>query len=131
MLINFYDLPSETYVDQMGMLGALFYISIAQTTSNVFYALLTLHLERSLLMREFHEGLYGLFAYYMSLFFIELPLMIMVPLVISFIMYFGIGLTISVGGFFKFFFTLFNVNCCAQAYGILISSLFTRAETAL
>jgi ABC-type transport system involved in multi-copper enzyme maturation permease subunit len=60
-----------------------------------------------------------------------LPAIIITPVLTAIIVYFGIGLTVTVGKFFMFTFILFLTCFVAVAIGTFISSIFKRAETAV
>ncbi len=54
-------------------------------------------------LREQANDMYGVGAHYTAKIIIETPVLLMIPMVFSLIVYFGIGLTITAGQFFLFY----------------------------
>ena len=51
--------------------------------------------ERPVFLREQAGDMYSVTAYYASKIFVDLPIFIIIPLLVSLITYFGIGFTLS------------------------------------
>jgi ABC-type multidrug transport system permease subunit len=69
--------------------------------------------------------------YYFGKVLAEVHIYVGLPMIISLILYFGIGLTVTTEKFFAFYFAIFCIIQCASSLGYLLSSMFARAETAL
>ena len=74
--------------------------------------------------------MYSVTAYYASKIFVDLPIFIIIPLLVSLITYFGIGFTLSWVQYLKFVVSLSFEIQCATAYGYLISCSIQDPSTA-
>ena len=75
--------------------------------------------------------MYSVSSYYTAKVMMETPILIVIPLLYTLIIYFGIGLTVNVENFFYFFFILTLVVFSSAPFGYLLSSLFSEMETAV
>lgn len=75
--------------------------------------------------------MYSVGSYYLAKIVIESPILALTPMIFSIIIYFKIGLIITAGHFFLFYFVTFLLTQCAASFGYFISSLFNKAETAV
>jgi len=57
--------------------------------------LLTFNTERTIIVREQANQLYGIIPYYWARSLVETPLFLFLPMLYSLIIYFGVGLSIS------------------------------------
>jgi ABC-type multidrug transport system permease subunit len=71
--------------------------------------------------------MYSIYSYFFSKFLIEIPHLIISPLIFSLIVYFGVGLTITSGQFWMFFFILIMVVFDAHSYGYFLSAMFDNS----
>lgn len=62
---------------------------------------------------------------------VEFPLLAVIPMVTTLIIYFKIGLTITAGQFWYFYFIHFLLVQCGASLGYFISCLFEHEETAV
>lgn len=74
--------------------------------------------------------MYSVGAYYLAKIAIEIPVMLLTPMLYSVIVYFGIGTTITASQFFLFYCTLVLIVQASASFGYFLSSLFHKAETA-
>lgn len=131
MLLTFYDLESNTYTSQMGLIGAIFYLTNNTVYQNIMQTIMVFQSERQLFKREQDDKVYKVLPYFLSKIIIEIPITLIMPAIISIILYFGIGLTITAGNFFNFYMTLAVLYFCASSYGYFLASIFNRIETAV
>lgn len=68
--------------------------------------------------------MYSILSYFFSKFLIELPHLVLSPMIFSLICYFGCGLTVTANQFWCFVFTLIMVVFDAHSYGYFLSSMF-------
>jgi hypothetical protein len=68
---------------------------------------LIFHEERPVFLRELANKMYVVSAYYLAKVMAEFPFLILTPLLLQILIYFGIGLTVTVGKFFYFYLVLF------------------------
>ncbi len=86
--------------------------------------------ERPVFLREQANKMYYVTPYYMSKVVMDLPFVIVTPLLSTIILYFGVGFERTAGQFFYFYLVLFLVVMNASSFGYLCSSIFSKAETA-
>ena len=86
--------------------------------------------ERPVFLREQSNKMYGVVPYFLSKVVIELPPMILAPLLLLAIVYFGIGFENSAENFFSMYGALFCIVLSATSFGYFLSSIFEKAEIA-
>ena len=72
--------------------------------------------------------MYSVTAYYMAKILVETPILALMPMIFSLIVYFGIGLTISAAQFFIFYAAIFLISQCAASWGYFVSSIFEKED---
>ena len=82
-------------------------------------------------MREQQENVYGVIPYFCAKVAVELPVAFVLPGIFAFVIYFGIGLTITLEKFFLFYCCLVILQFSASSYGYFLGSVFTKGETAV
>lgn len=75
--------------------------------------------------------MYGVVPYYLSKLVIDLPVLLIAPMVLTLIVYFGIGLEITGKQFWLFYLALFLMGFCANSLGVMLSTAVSHTETAL
>jgi hypothetical protein len=86
--------------------------------------------ERPVFLRENANKMYSVSAYFSAKTISQMLPLIITSILYSVILYFGIGLTITVAKFFIFLLIIFLLSFCSIATGTLISSMFAKAESA-
>ena len=74
--------------------------------------------------------MYSVTAYYAAKTLSEAPVLFFAPVLFSVIVFFKIGLTISVSQFGYFYIILALIAQCAASFGYLMSSIFSSEESA-
>ena len=74
--------------------------------------------------------MYSVSAYYLAKMSVEIPLIILLPLLYEVIIYWGVGLSNTVEQFFNFYAILLFLAMSASSLGYFISSIFESAESA-
>lgn len=69
--------------------------------------------------------------YYFARSLLELPLFLLLPLLFSAIVYFGVGLTVSAAQFFKFFLVLALQIQCALSWSYFLSAMIADGTTVM
>jgi ATP-binding cassette subfamily G (WHITE) protein 2 len=76
--------------------------------------------------------MYGVTPYFITkLLVTELPTLILAPLLFASLTYYGVGLVATPEQFFTFYVIIFFLGFCANSLGCVVSSMFSRAETAV
>lgn len=84
--------------------------------------------ERVVFLKEEGSRLYGTFVFSLSRNIVELPFLIVIPLLWSCILYFMIGLALTAGQFFMFYFVLFLISLAGNSIGLLMGSAISEAK---
>ena len=112
------------------MAGMLFFSCI-----NIFMGffngtILVFQDERPVFLREQANKMYSVTAYYLAKIAIEVPILIVLPMIFEIIVYFGVGFGRTTEQFFLFYAILLLLSISASSLGYFVSSIFTNAETA-
>ena len=75
--------------------------------------------------------MYGVSAYFIAKMIIETPIISLLPLIMSAIVYFKIGTYIAATEFFYFYLVLLLTAHCSSSFGYFMSSVFNHEETAV
>ena len=75
--------------------------------------------------------MYGLFPYFISKNWAELPVVLLNPMLLTIITYFAFDFELSVEQFFLYYFCLLLLTMCAQSFGYMISSIFENGDNCL
>lgn len=73
--------------------------------------------------------MYGVTSYYLARIMIDTPIQLLLPLIFSFIIYFKIGLTITVFQFFHFYLALLLLAASCSGIGYSLSTMLETEET--
>ncbi|CDW88685.1 abc transporter family protein [Stylonychia lemnae] len=95
------------------------------------YNILAFQGERPVFLRESANKMYGVFPYYIAKTIVEIPVLIFQPMIWSLIVYFGVGLTVTVKQFWYHYLVLVLLSLSSSSFGLFISSLFESEETAV
>jgi len=111
--------------------GAFFFISIGMFMSSMMPVVLNFPAERAVFLKEYSSNMYGVAAYFFGRQSIELPLVVLFPILVSAICYYIIGFNSYNAGKW-FIFTLFMIaqSLCGNALGILAGSAFSDPKVA-
>lgn len=113
------------YVSLRNMTGSLFFLGANVFTGLVFASIMSLQLERAVLLRELSSKCYGLPAYFISKNMFELPLMMVFPLITQLITYWAApygSYRLDTNTFWKYYIVLFLTAYCAVGYGYCVSA---------
>lgn len=98
VLSVFWDLGYDSKGIQ-GKIGLFFFFCTNMVFSPMFGVLMTFLNERAVFLREYSNKTYGVLPYYFAKIFVELPFLLLVPVMFASIVYFGVGLTAEFGKF--------------------------------
>jgi ABC-type transport system involved in multi-copper enzyme maturation permease subunit len=87
--------------------------------------------ERSLFLREHANKTYGIIPYYLAKTMIDTPFLILMPLLYIQIVYYGVGLTITVERVLVYNATFICLVFTTTALGMFIGTIFTKEAVAL
>ena len=131
ILAVFWNLNDDTMNGSMGKIGCIFFFCVNQTMLNLMGTVLVFTEERPIFLREQSNKLYGVTPYYMSKVAIEMPAVIVTPMILLAITYVGVGFNSTAAGFFQFYVVLLCVNLAATSFGYFLSSIFGKSEIAI
>ncbi|MFH4979738.1 hypothetical protein AB6A40_006447 [Gnathostoma spinigerum] len=116
----------QTPMDQDGVIsikGALFYYISELTYSTMFGIQTFLPSDFPLLVREYHDGIYPVFCYYLAKVLSYLPIFTMDGMIMVCLSYFLIGLRFSAANFLQTVLTCVLIEWSTASVGIMISSV--------
>ena len=131
----FYDLPKDYFLGSLSVgfnsrNGCLFFISTSSFMSSLSPLMLTFPQERAVFLKEQSSKLYSVASYFLSRNVVELPYLIVIPLLFAVIAYWMIHLAPTAGQFFLFYFVTFLVSLAGNSFGLLVGSLFSDSKVA-
>jgi ABC-type multidrug transport system ATPase subunit len=110
--------------------GAAFFIIVNQSFGSVSGVVFTFPKNKLVFIKEYRDGLFSSFAYYLSKGFADLPFQLISPLVFALISYFFVGFRFEAD---KFFIYLACLEVCSQvavALGYVISAASKNGDIA-
>ncbi|TNV86565.1 hypothetical protein FGO68_gene1560 [Halteria grandinella] len=119
---------SNEFSIQMSLIGSCFFICVDIAMENIMNTVLAFQSERSVFLREQANHMYGVTSYYFARIMIDAPIQTILPLIFSMIIYFKIGLTISVYQFFHFYLALLLLATSCSGVGYCLSTMVTQEE---
>ena len=111
--------------------GAIFFMFVNLAMTSLHAVTHTFALELSLVMREAQANMYSISAYYWSKTLIEIPFMILFPLIYATTLYFLVGLRETADGYFSVMLMVVLLGFVGQSFGMLISAAAPSLEMAL
>jgi len=109
--------------------GLLFFVCITSLTTAMVPITVVFPMERMVFLKEENSRLYSVGAYFLSRNAIEVPYLVVMPLLFSLIFYWMIKLSSSARQFFIFYSIIFLINLCGNSLGLLLGSLITDARS--
>lgn len=110
--------------------GAFFYLGVSAFMSSLSPVILTFPMEKAVFLKEQSSKMYSVAAYYLSRNVVEIPYLLIIPMITSIIVYWMMDLTSTPGNFFIFYLFMFLCTLAGTSFGLLVSSFFTNAKTA-
>jgi ATP-binding cassette, subfamily G (WHITE), member 2 len=117
--------------DVQSKLGLFFFFCTGQTFSPIMGVLFAFLQERSLFLREYASKTYGVIPYYLSKTLIDIPFLVLIPLLYAQIVYYGVGITITLEKVLVFNFALVCLVFANTSFGFFIGSVFTKEAVAV
>lgn len=112
--------------------GVMFFAAVNQIMSYSIGILSIFALEKAVFIREYGNGYYDLGAYFWSKTLVELPIQVILPFIMTCILYWMVGLnTRNDYAFIVFALTLIIMANCGSALGIFFASIFSDLTVAL
>lgn len=106
----FWQIDGPTLSDEQSMVGSMFYLSANVFVGIIYGTIATFQIERSVLLRELASRSYGLAAYFTVKNLIEIPIMIMFPLLTELVVFWGAPYTNRTNEFWAFYLPLFLIS---------------------
>lgn len=110
--------------------GALFFLAVSNFMSSMSPVILTFPMEKTVFLKEQGNKMYSVFSYFLSRNIVELPLLVIGPILNALIVYWMIKLHTGASYFFLFFLISFLCTLAGNSFGLLVSSFFTDAKVA-
>jgi ABC-type multidrug transport system permease subunit len=91
--------------------------------STTFPNLLTFQIERPVFIREYSNQMYSVLPYYATKLMIDMPLMLLTPMLMECLVYWAVGFRHGASSFFKFYMVLELCVQTGSALGLSISTM--------
>ncbi|XP_078321987.1 protein white-like [Crassostrea virginica] len=117
--------------DIMNVNGAIFVIITNLSFTNLFSVLNVFPLEVPIFLREYGSGLYGVGIYYMSKTLVELPFLIIIPVIFMSILYWMSGLVHDANSFLIATAVAVIIGNTAASFGYVVSAAAPSVTAAL
>lgn len=91
-LALFWDLKEDSITGVFNKIGAFFFLCVNQVMLNMMAVIQTFASERPIFLREQANSMYGVVPYYMTKVGADMPGMIIGPILLSSIVYWGMGM---------------------------------------
>ncbi|WKY05535.1 hypothetical protein Q1695_006052 [Nippostrongylus brasiliensis] len=118
----------QTPLTELGILnimGALFLLTGELTYPTLFGILTLLPSDYQLVVKEYHDGMYYIFSYYIARILSYIPLFTIDGFLMVYICYWMIGLSSSLSQILLATLISFLIEQSAVAFGVMMSSIFT------
>lgn len=117
--------------DIMNINGAIFVIITNLSFTNIFSVLNVFPLEIPIFLREYGSGLYGVGVYYLSKTLVEIPFLILIPVIFMSILYWMGGLVHDANSFLTATGIAVLIGNTAASFGYLVSAAVPSVTAAL
>lgn len=112
----------------MSISGFFFFLSITNLMQSLAPVTLIFPTERAVFLKEESSRLYTVFPYFLSRNLIEIPYLILTPLLFNLIIYWMVGLANTAEQFFIFYLISFFINFAGNSLGLLLGSVIPDAK---
>lgn len=112
----------------MTLTGFLFFVSMSSFMTSLSPVSIVFPKERVVFLKEEGSRLYSTWMFYLSRTVVELPFLILVPLLYSIILYWMVGLSNTAGQFFTFYFISFLISFAGNSLGLMLGSSVKDAK---
>lgn len=123
------DYTSET--SNYSMVGAIYFTTVLQMFLNFLPTVIVFQAEKPVYVRERASNMYDIWVYATTKLLAELPIMLGVPLLLNFLLYFAVGYQDKTTEFLAFYLALAMMVQAATAMGYFLSSIFNHETTAV
>eukprot|EP01064_Diplonema_japonicum_P031173 TRINITY_DN54_c0_g1_i3.p1 TRINITY_DN54_c0_g1~~TRINITY_DN54_c0_g1_i3.p1 ORF type:complete len:654 (+),score=199.08 TRINITY_DN54_c0_g1_i3:64-2025(+) len=126
----FFDQNDET-LGVRGKQGGLYFMIVNQSMLPMWGVLHTFPVEMGLVLRETQASLYSISAYFLTKTFVELPFLLVFPVLFMTVPYWMIGLRDSAEAFWTLTAIIIWTSLVAQSFGLLISAMAPTLDAAV
>jgi ABC-type multidrug transport system permease subunit len=120
--------PNVRTPDFMTISGLLFFMCVSGFMGSLSPVSIVFPKERVVFLKEEGARLYSTWMFYLSRTIVELPFLILIPLLMAVIIYWMVGLANSASQFFLFYFIFFLVSFAGNSMGLLLGCAISDAK---
>lgn len=110
------------------LMGVLFFLSMVAFMSSLSPVSIVFPKERLVFLKEEGSRLYGTGLFFLSRNIVEMPYLVLIPLVMQLIFYWMVDFGGTVGSFFTFYFIFFLLSLSGSSLGLLLGSMISDAK---
>lgn len=120
--------PNVRTVDFMTLTGLLFFLGMTGFMSSLSPVSIVFPKERVVFLKEEGARMYSTWLFFLSRNIVEMPFLVLIPLLMAVIFYWMIGLANTAGQFFTFYFIFFLISFAGNSLGLLLGSAISDAK---
>ena len=131
IMMVFPNLQEISYVVVRNKCGAIFFVIMSTFMSAMQNVLLTFPDERALFLREQSNKMYGVLSYYITKTLVEIPFQILMPVVMTLLVYWVVGFRNEPDAFFSFLACLIVLTFTSNSMGLTLGCMFPDIKIAM
>lgn len=120
--------PNVRTVDFITLVGFFFFMCMTGFMSSLSPVSIVFPKERVVFLKEEGARLYTTWMFYLSRTVVELPFLILIPLVMQLILYWMVGLGNTAEQFFIFYLIFFLISFAGNSFGLLLGCAVSDAK---
>ena len=115
-------IPAQFNTDFISLIGFFFFMIMVNFMTSLSPVTLVFPRDRQVFLKEESAKLYNTVTFFLSRILIELPFLILVPLIYALVLYWMVGLESSAEIFFTFALGMFLASLAGSSFGLLLGS---------
>lgn len=115
-------IPAQFNTDFISLAGFFFFMIMNNFMSALSPITLVFPRDRQVFLKEESAKLYSTVTFFLSRILIELPFLLLIPMIFALILYWMVGLENSAEIFFTFYLAMFLASLAGSSFGLLLGS---------
>lgn len=122
------NIPPRYNTDFKTIVGFLFLVNWLSFLISLGPVALSFCLERPLFLKEENSNLYSTMAFFLSKNIVEIPFLVLIPLLLCVILYWLVGLSDTLENFFIFYLGVFLIGMTGNSFGYFAGSITSNLK---
>lgn len=115
-------IEAQKNLDFLSLVGFFFFMTMNNLMTALAPVTLVFPRDRQVFLKEESAKLYNTVTFFLSRLLIELPFLLLVPMIYALILYWMVGLENSAERFFTFYLAMFLASLAGNSLGLLLGS---------